>query len=1044
MGSEATEQIKKALDNNDPGLAASITKTYLEDSNNIPLNIAVTGESGCGKSTFVNAFRGIDNRDETAAPTDVVETTIDSYPHPRYPNVKLWDLPGVGTTKFPADQYLKLVGFEKLDFFIIVSAYRFRDNDAKLAQEIEKMGKKFYYIRCKIDNNLRDAERSQRKYDEGETLQEIRENCIQGLEDQGVKSPQVFLVSLFDLHMYDFPTLQETIERDMPSLKRDVLNLDLPNVCRSVIHKKKEVFSAQIKCYSILSACATAIPVPGLSIAANVGILVSGVRTYVDGFGLDKKSLEKLSSDTNTPLPDLMEVMKCDISGKDVTAELVVKMLLNYSAVAAVLTATLSLIPIVGALIASPLSYRIINRFLSDTLDKLFAQGLQLKQLAMITDGIAASSRTLTRMAKVLRKVCIAAVKRLRKRWMRIGGRHRFVVIDESKFAHKRKYHRGRCGNTWRRERQWVFGMLEVDRKSRRPILRLVRDRRRKTLIDAMSDPEHPSSVMNGVPTKGNLPSMGMIIILSAIKTTLSTERLVLILSILSVHESYKLEVWRHRGNRTPESLKLHLKMIEWHHWLGVHHYNGYLRVVMKCVFSGKDVTKALVVLLLRCLPLFGMWEAAEEGLGSIPTLGSIIAASLSFLTVYTFSSSALHSLSVDAEHVQIKALNIQCPMESKATEEIKKALDNKDLGLAASITKKYLEDINNVPLNIAVTGESGSGKSTFVNALRGTDNRDETAAPTGVKETTKEPESYPHPRYQNVILWDLPGIGTTKFPADQYLKLVGFERFDFFIIVSADRFTENDAKLAQEIKKMGKKFYFIRPKIDNNLHAAERSQRKYDEGETLQEIRENCIKGLVDQGVSPQVFMVSLFDLHKYDFQTLLETIEREMPSLKRDVLILAVPVCRSFIHKKKEVFSSRIKYYALLSAGAAAVPVPGLSFPVDAVILVSVLTTYVDGFGLDKKSLEKLSSDTKMPLAELMEVMKCPLSGKDVTEEVVVQMLSMLPAEATGFWSWIPFFGALISAPNSSITINGFLSDTLDSLFVDAENVLTAALGN
>ncbi|KAL7375704.1 hypothetical protein ABVT39_022217 [Epinephelus coioides] len=35
--------------------------------------------------------------------------------------------------------------------------------------------------------------------------------------------------------------------------------------------------------------------------------------------------------------------------------------------------------------------------------------------------------------------VCIAALKRLRKRGMRIDGRHRFVVIDESKFAHKRK-----------------------------------------------------------------------------------------------------------------------------------------------------------------------------------------------------------------------------------------------------------------------------------------------------------------------------------------------------------------------------------------------------------------------------------------------------------------------------------------------------------------------------------------------------------------------------------------------------------------------------
>ena len=31
MGSKADEEIKKPLDNNDPDLAASITKKYLED-----------------------------------------------------------------------------------------------------------------------------------------------------------------------------------------------------------------------------------------------------------------------------------------------------------------------------------------------------------------------------------------------------------------------------------------------------------------------------------------------------------------------------------------------------------------------------------------------------------------------------------------------------------------------------------------------------------------------------------------------------------------------------------------------------------------------------------------------------------------------------------------------------------------------------------------------------------------------------------------------------------------------------------------------------
>ena len=176
--------------------------------------------------------------------------------------------------------------------------------------------------------------------------------------------------------------------------------------------------------------------------------------------------------------------------------------------------------------------------------------------------------------------------------------------------------------------------------------------------------------------------------------------------------------------------------------------------------------------------------------------------------------------------------------------EDIKKALEKNDTDSAALITQKYLGDINNISLNIAVTGESGVGKSTFVNAFRGIDNKDEGAAPTGVKETTMKPEPYPHPRHRNFTLWDLPGIGTTKFPADQYLEYVEFEKFDFFIIVSADRLSENDAKLAQEIKKIGRKFYFVRSKIDNNLSDAKRSQREYDEEKTLQKIRDNCIQG--------------------------------------------------------------------------------------------------------------------------------------------------------------------------------------------------------
>ncbi|XP_041668162.1 T-cell-specific guanine nucleotide triphosphate-binding protein 2-like [Cheilinus undulatus] len=175
---------------------------------------------------------------------------------------------------------------------------------------------------------------------------------------------------------------------------------------------------------------------------------------------------------------------------------------------------------------------------------------------------------------------------------------------------------------------------------------------------------------------------------------------------------------------------------------------------------------------------------------------------------------------------------------------EINDALESNNAALAVEKIQKYLEEQKVVPVNIAITGESGSGKSTLVNAFRGIDNRDERAAPTGCVETTTEVTSYSHPKHPNVTISDLPGIGTTNFPAARYLEHVGFEKFDFFIIVSSDRFRENDVKLATEIQRMGKKFYFVRTKIDDNMRAEQRTQRDFDEKQTLQRIRNDCIQG--------------------------------------------------------------------------------------------------------------------------------------------------------------------------------------------------------
>uniref|UniRef100_A0A3Q3CJD3 IRG-type G domain-containing protein n=1 Tax=Haplochromis burtoni TaxID=8153 RepID=A0A3Q3CJD3_HAPBU len=157
-------------------------------------------------------------------------------------------------------------------------------------------------------------------------------------------------------------------------------------------------------------------------------------------------------------------------------------------------------------------------------------------------------------------------------------------------------------------------------------------------------------------------------------------------------------------------------------------------------------------------------------------------------------------------------------------TKEIK-ALQLHDKPSAGRMVKEPL-GMNGITLNIAITGETGSGKSTFVNAFRGLSDDEEGAAPTGVTECTMEVKEYFHPNYPNVKFWDLPGVGTPNFPSDTYLESVGFEKFDFFIIIAAARFKENDVKLAQEIQRMKKKFYFVRSKIDDDINAERKKEK--------------------------------------------------------------------------------------------------------------------------------------------------------------------------------------------------------------------------
>lgn len=163
-------------------------------------------------------------------------------------------------------------------------------------------------------------------------------------------------------------------------------------------------------------------------------------------------------------------------------------------------------------------------------------------------------------------------------------------------------------------------------------------------------------------------------------------------------------------------------------------------------------------------------------------------------------------------------------------------------LAAVAARLQATLHSLENARLDIGITGGTGSGKSTFVNAIRGLGDEDPNSACTGVVEMTVDPTPYPHPKYPNIVIWDLPGIGTSRFRTGRYLQRVLLERYDFFIIITSDGFTAHHAQLACEILQRGKRFYLVRSKVDVDI-AASRSRRPstFSEERVLRQIREDC-----------------------------------------------------------------------------------------------------------------------------------------------------------------------------------------------------------
>ncbi|XP_068715224.1 interferon-inducible GTPase 1-like [Montipora foliosa] len=286
--------------------------------------------------------------------------------------------------------------------------------------------------------------------------------------------------------------------------------------------------------------------------------------------------------------------------------------------------------------------------------------------------------------------------------------------------------------------------------------------------------------------------------------------------------------------------------------------------------------------------------------------------------------------------------------------EQLQREIDESGVANIEEFLRKRTERWREVEVNIAITGNSGAGKSSFINTIRELVEDDEGAAPVGVVECTKEPTAYVHPTNPNIKFWDLPGIGTPNYPyLETYVQKVQLETYHAFLIFTATRFTENDLQLALKIRSMQKKFLFVRAKIDENVRAESR-KRSFDETAMLTNIRRDCLGNLGDLLIDEEdIFLICNHEPGKWDFVRLTQAILDALTRYQQESMTLSLGkvITRSstdIFQRKVRVLKGRIWIVASASALAALVPLPGLSVLVDAGLILKELSLYRSQLGL------------------------------------------------------------------------------------------------
>ena len=323
-----------------------------------------------------------------------------------------------------------------------------------------------------------------------------------------------------------------------------------------------------------------------------------------------------------------------------------------------------------------------------------------------------------------------------------------------------------------------------------------------------------------------------------------------------------------------------------------------------------------------------------------------------------------------------------------------------------ASRCREKIEEFETTQVRCGLIGPSGSGKSSLINAIAG-----ERIAQVGVVETTHDPLELTH---RGITFVDLPGCGTRRWPKDTYSERLNLASYDCFLLVTAHRFTENDAFLFHQLRALGKPCFVVRNMIDraieDGLH-----DHGHDEAETRRLIQ-NDIMSQLEPDPPDRVYLTSARQPAQHDLQALLVAIGSALDGLKQSRFVADMAAYgQDALKRKRKVAQERIPPYAGLAAANGSLnPVPGLDLAADVSLLLKLGDEIAGIYGLTRSQfdfIKRLLGPKAMPtvVAKIAQ-----FSTRYLAREGLIGLLKRLATREVSRQStrWIPLAGPLIAA--------------------------------